>query len=110
MGKGTRVSGSRARGEHTTVIDAGEPLVKVLRGYSDIGIAPGLIEKKARRGSGRSIKCTLTDYGLLVQVTGGLYVQKLTVRCGTRERGREVFAAIKPDLTRAYNRVTLADG
>ena len=109
MGKGTRVSGRRSRGEHTTVIDAADPLLKAIRPFSDVGIAPGLIETKTRRGSGRSIKCTLTDYGLLVQVTGGLYVQKLTVRCGTRKRGRELFAAIKPDLTRAYNRVTLVD-
>lgn len=102
---GKEIRGSKRRGTHTTLIEAAGPLQKALRSIPDIGISPGLIKKKARSGSGRSLKLTLTDYGLQAQVSGGLYVQKLTIRCGTRERGATVFKQIEPTLSRSYNRV-----
>lgn len=98
--------GKKGRGEHTSIIDAAQPLVKLLEKVPDVGISPGKIDKKARSGNGQSVKFTLTDYGLLVQVTGALYVQTLTVRCGTRTRGQWVFEQIKDKLGRSYNRVT----
>ena len=98
--------GKKGRGAHTSLIDAAQPLVKLLSKVPEVGISPGKIDKKARSGNaGQSVKFTLTDYGLLVQVTGALYVQTLTVRCGTRARGKWVFQEIKDKLGRSYNRI-----
>ena len=108
MAKQPNVRGSKRRGSHTTLIDACDPLVKLLNKIPNIGVAPGVIETKARRSSGRSIKVQCKEWGLLIQVTGSLYVQTLQVHTQTNERAQILAEQLEPKLKQSYNRVTIA--
>ncbi len=75
--KGHFESAKKSRGNHTTVIDAAEPLVKEADKMPYVtGISPGYIDAKARSREQR-VKFSVINAGLLMKVYGRHSMQEI---------------------------------
>ncbi len=84
-------NGKNHSGQHTTITDLSEKLIRVIvKAFGeDVRISPGIIKQTSPSRGGERIKVSVECWGLLITARGNTSIQELRVYVDCKDGGRQ---------------------